>query len=774
MQGRSLKNLSIRSKLLGLMIGSLLVLLVIVLSISITNSITHSKKERLEQLDSITAAKKQHIEDYFSNIEGLLLATADTAEDPLYYMSRHFKALEADTTSDMNIEKADVTKIKKEIINHYKDHYIENINYDITNGGAKKAAEAYLPQTNSGMIAQYIYIVKNDAKIGEKNLMVESSTFTTPYTLNHAKFHESFNTILNKFHLYDIFLVDKKGNVIYSTAKEKDYATNLNTGAYSNSGLAIINKKVSRLKKGEIAFEDFHPYEPSYNQPAAFIATPVFRKKRRVGNLIIQLPISQIDKIMSFNGKYKEAGLGESGKTYLVGPDFKMRNDYRFIDKIENKDVKSLKTTITTLEIKTASSIAALKGEKGSSQIDNFLGESVLSSYDSINVYGTKWALVSEISASEALKNTIEINIIIAIAALVILAIILAIVVYTLNNTVVDPLKEFENGLLGFFRYLNNETDHVEYLKAVRKDEIGDMSRVVNTNIEIIKEELEKDRDLLNETVRVLSEFEQGDFSKRIDAQTTNPELNELKDVLNKMGNNLEKNIDTILSILDNYTNYTYLEKVDTKGLKEYLLKLASGVNSLGDAITEMLSTNKMNGLKLDYSSDILLCSVEQLSSNVNEAAVSIEQTSAALEEITGNIQANNQNVYQMSQNATALSNSVKEGEGMAKQTTLAMEEINTQVTAINEAISVIDQIAFQTNILSLNAAVEAATAGEAGKGFAVVAGEVRNLAARSAEAAQEIKDLVENATAKANEGKNISDKMIEGMVALPKISVQR
>jgi methyl-accepting chemotaxis protein len=95
------------------------------------------------------------------------------------------------------------------------------------------------------------------------------------------------------------------------------------------------------------------------------------------------------------------------------------------------------------------------------------------------------------------------------------------------------------------------------------------------------------------------------------------------------------------------------------------------------------------------------------------------------------------------------------------------MNEIDEEVNAINEAISVIDQIAFQTNILSLNAAVEAATAGEAGKGFAVVAQEVRNLASRSAEAANEIKALVTNATNKANTGKTISDKMIAGYSGL-------
>ena len=116
-----------------------------------------------------------------------------------------------------------------------------------------------------------------------------------------------------------------------------------------------------------------------------------------------------------------------------------------------------------------------------------------------------------------------------------------------------------------------------------------------------------------------------------------------------------------------------------------------------------------------------------------------------------------------MASYSNSVTKSAHDGEKLANQTTVAMEEINVQVNSINEAITVIDQIAFQTNILSLNAAVEAATAGEAGKGFAVVAQEVRNLASRSAEAAKEIKTIVENATKKANDGKEIANHMIDG-----------
>ena len=172
---------------------------------------------------------------------------------------------------------------------------------------------------------------------------------------------------------------------------------------------------------------------------------------------------------------------------------------------------------------------------------------------------------------------------------------------------------------------------------------------------------------------------------------------------------------------------------------------------------------NLKNGIDLQRGSEKLTENVEILSSSSNRQAASLEETAAALEEITSTIRNSNQSTIQMQQHSNKVATSVTEGLDLANKTARAMDEINTEVTTINEAITVIDQIAFQTNILSLNAAVEAATAGEAGKGFAVVAQEVRNLANRSAEAANEIKNIVTSATTKANNGKLLADNMIHG-----------
>ncbi len=360
-------------------------------------------------------------------------------------------------------------------------------------------------------------------------------------------------------------------------------------------------------------------------------------------------------------------------------------------------------------------------------------------------------------------------------AGLIVLIIlgILSFIFSMITKEIVLKVKFINEGLENFFAYLNRETNDVETKQITCRDEFGFMSDLINSNIEKAKKGIQEDRELIDETINVLGEFEQGDLCQRLHMNVSNPAMMQLKNVLNKMAENLEHNIDNVLNVLEKYSNFNYLDKVNTTGIKKDLLKLANGVNSLGDSITTMLVENKSNGITLHNSSTMLLDNVGKLNNSANEAAASLEETAAALEQMTGNIRNNTQNIAKMAEISNNVTKSANSGEKLANDTVASMEDIDTQVTSINEAIGVIDQIAFQTNILSLNAAVEAATAGEAGKGFSVVAQEVRNLATRSAEAAKEIKGMVENATKKADEGKEIATNMINGYKMLNEDIVQ-
>jgi len=353
------------------------------------------------------------------------------------------------------------------------------------------------------------------------------------------------------------------------------------------------------------------------------------------------------------------------------------------------------------------------------------------------------------------------------LAAMLLLGIIiLGILYYYFGKIVLKPLNSLQTGLDGFFKYLNKDVTSVEPIKINKVDEIGRMSSIINDNIANTTKLIDIDTSFIEEVKGIVEEIKQGQLDGRLDNKITSKNLEELRlkfnEMLEALNSNISKNTNTLLNVLDNYTNQDYRLKVENDNGK-----IATQINKLGENITQMLTYNKKDGLTLDLSAHQLLDNVESLNEISNDTAVRLEETAAAVEEMTSNIKNNAENITKMTTYANELSRSATDGEDMANKTTTAMDDINTQVTAINDSITVIDQIAFQTNILSLNAAVEAATAGEAGKGFAVVAQEVRNLASRSAEAAKEIKDLVENATVKANEGKNIADKMIGGYSGL-------
>ena len=331
-------------------------------------------------------------------------------------------------------------------------------------------------------------------------------------------------------------------------------------------------------------------------------------------------------------------------------------------------------------------------------------------------------------------------------------------------------LEEIDKYFQQLIEFLSYEKSEFEYVESTGNKKVDDMFKNWNQQIKKFDKRTKDDMRVLGEIVLTADKVEQGIYKCRIKGDSDNPTISTLRNTLNKMLISIDDATSRISRVVTSYTNddFTdYIKVVDN--YKDDMKLLMESINLLGKELGSSAKNNFQNGETLEESASTMTSSMNNLAEKANEQAASLEETAAALEEITSITRNNTQNATKMATLGQVVKKSVLSGEELASKTASSMDEINEKVKAINSAITVIDQIAFQTNILSLNAAVEAATAGEAGKGFAVVAQEVRNLANRSAEAAKEIKNLVEEANIKTNDGKLISSDMIEGYKELNK-----
>lgn len=329
-----------------------------------------------------------------------------------------------------------------------------------------------------------------------------------------------------------------------------------------------------------------------------------------------------------------------------------------------------------------------------------------------------------------------------------------------------DTLEMVAGHIERFAAYITDKANEFDRLQAQH----GAMGTIV-AHINQAADRYEKHRDqnvkTLGELLLISAQVGRGHTSHRVIGEPGNYLNNGLVKVFNQMTQSIDASTRRILEVLDAYKHGDYTKQIAFEGLDGEMRELILGVNSLGTALSRSMSMNLKYGMTLSNASKELTRTVESLTKVSTDQASSVNRITASVRDIIQNIEDTTQKAEQMAALAIETKEATASGLVLSQDTVKAMEEINTSTTQIKEAIAVIDTISFQTNILSLNAAVEAATAGEAGKGFAVVAGEVRTLAGKSAEAAKKIKELVVQTQSKANEGMGISKKMIESFKVL-------
>jgi len=587
-----------------------------------------------------------------------------------------------DYRSEMEIE--DMQAQRQELTQFYTEFFEKA--YAENNPGQTQVTELILKQLDDdAVVMQNLFLSRNPNPLGEKDKLNDPGDDSI-YATMHDEFHPYFQRYQQLFGFQDIFLIDAEtGRVVYSVFKGVDFATSLKSGPFKTSGLAkVFQQAMGQGNPKAVILTDFSNYLPALSSPAAFIGSPIVKDDKVAGVLVFQMPIDKINAVMTQDAKWPAIGMGESGEIYLAGSDKTMRSmsrlmleapaDYVVLQQTlglsEQRlaELKSKQTTIRIQEVVTPAVEAALAGESGFGEFNGYQGTSVLSAYSPLTTLGIHWAIVAEISSSEAFAGVRELEAAINWSASGLVAIMLLVAVVSgalLSRLIVRPIDDAVDALQDIAK---GNGDLAQRLNENRSDELGQLAHWFNLFVT----------------------------------------------QLQGMVRELDQIVTTVSSSADRIA-------LVATGTSSGIASQQMQTEQVATAISEMMTTVQ---------------EVARSSQNAADSAVSAREASRnGVDVVTTNISL-----------IGALSDEME-------QAASVVTELENDSAEIGSILDVIKSISEQTNLLALNAAIEAARAGEQGRGFAVVADEVRTLAARTQDSTQEIQEMIERlqrATGKA------------------------
>lgn len=470
-------------------------------------------KAASDQLLSVQKAKIDLLQEFEKNNTQLInnLANNPIAINAMVDFGESMDLLQYNFVESSKKSNAGLAQIGKNYLN-------KNLISEIEPLGSSVTVAQLLPPDETGLVLQNLYLYGNK-ETNKKDL--DDAKDDSLYTFFHKKYNPWFRSYIERNQFYDLFLVnDKNGEVLYTVQKEADFGNNLKKGALKDSSIGKIFAQASTANPNEVFYSDFDFYPPSGNQPAAFVATPLFEGKRRIGVLILQVSSSTLNNTLSTNYRWKQYGLGDTGESLLIGLDGRVRNDTRlsisdpeayhqFIekDKLPLSAIQTIEKFKGNALIQTSNTEGferAKQNEPGISVYKNYLGKDVLGAYDLIQFQQQNYALTSEIEEGESFAP-LKIFRTIAIVTTIIISILIGFLSYQLAKLVVRPLEMLSKSVVNF-----SKGDYsAQFKSSGRVQEIRDLSKAFGAMAEAVSADIhyrEKTQKVIEASAKELQE----------------------------------------------------------------------------------------------------------------------------------------------------------------------------------------------------------------------------------------------------------------------------